>query len=101
MRRGFFKYSAGSMPRNWSTPPNGLDHDGHDLVAHLVDPADVDVGDDVLESIEAHPALRGLEIRLAERLEEPGRVLDVAAGGIDGLVDGGHRRVGERGGGTW
>jgi len=44
---------------------DGLDHDGDDLVANPVDPADVDVADDVLVAVKADAALRRLDVGLA------------------------------------
>src|SRR5438309_10640418 len=76
---GFFQVVGGVEAEELVDVADGFDHDGDDLVAHLVDPADVDVGDDVLESVEAHAALGRLEIGLAERLDELRGVFGVAS----------------------
>src|SRR5207244_12431627 len=97
----FFQVVGGVEAEELVDVADGFDHHRDDLVAHLLDPADVDVGDDVLEPVEAHAALWRVERGLAGRLDQLRGVLYVAGGRADGLIDRSHRRVREQGGRAW
>src|SRR4029453_5854522 len=78
-------------PRGVLQPPraarfrDGLHEHVLHLAADLLGPGDVDVGEDVLAlRIEAEGADGRVELDLAERLQEPGGVLDVAVDALEG-----------------
>src|SRR5881628_3586003 len=73
---------------------NGLDDHGHNLVSNLIDPGDHHIGNDVLILVKPDMPAGRLQIHVPQRLEKLGLLLDVAASGGEGLVDGGERHIG-------
>src|SRR5262252_2233152 len=84
----------GGHPQELIYSRNGLDDHGYNLVSNLVDSGDYHICNDVLIGVKTDMTARCLQVHVPERLQKLGLLLDLAAGGREGLVDSGECHIG-------
>src|SRR5215471_5642072 len=98
---GSLQIGFGGHPQELVDGWNGLDDHGHNLVSYFVDSGDDHVRNDILIRVKPHMPARRLQVHVPECLEKLGLILNIPAGGSEGLVDGGECHIGGFPGSTW